>query len=304
MGFKELLSFWNINFAADGDHSLIAGSPNRTECRFLFRDDKNTYHIAEGYPLHKRSAQIRQNLLLEHLTGNHLSGIYPFYRTLSGEHGVVADGLFWQVRPYIPAEAIPRSLSGTKEENGLLWGNFLLQLENIMEKSSPDLQMPNAPFLMSDFLPELLGHARRNMPEIIGEVQKFDRLLSPFFQWERNAEKMFAHGDFHPGNILVKDGKIKIVIDWEFAGMKFPGYDMALLIGCLGMDHPDNLSCPAVRTLQDLLYRQKYMPDDAWELLPQLIAATRMGWLGEWLTLRDETLVRQELELLSILLEE
>ena len=84
--------------------------------------------------------------------------------------------------------------------------------------------------------------------------------------------------------------------------MKFPGYDMALLIGCLAMDHPDNLSSPVVRALQDTLYKNSFMPDEAWEHLSEMIAATRMGWLGEWLLLDDEELVRQELELISILL--
>ena len=34
-----------------------------------------------------------------------------------------------------------------------------------------------------------------------------------------------------------------------------------------------------------------------------MIAATRLGWLGEWLTLEDKALVAQELELISILLD-
>ena len=84
--------------------------------------------------------------------------------------------------------------------------------------------------------------------------------------------------------------------------MKFPGYDMALLIGCLAMDLPDNLSSPAVKTLLQTLYNNSFMPEDAWDQLPQMIAATRMGWLGEWLTMEDEALVRQEMALISILL--
>ncbi|MBO5307704.1 MAG: hypothetical protein J6C40_06845 [Lentisphaeria bacterium] len=78
---------------------------------------------------------------------------------------------------------------------------------------------------------------------------------------------------------------------------------MALLIGCLAMDHPDNLFSPAVCALRNTLYANRYLPDDAWERLPQMIAATRLGWLGEWLTLEDKALVAQELELISILLD-
>ena len=302
MNEKEILSFWNIPFAGTGDHSLITGSPNRTERRFLFRDDKENFYIAEGYNLNKRFSQIRQNLLLEFFAENTLSAVYPFFRTLSGSHGEIINGLFWQIRPYIPAENISRFTLGTREDYGVLWGNFLLQMKEVLQRAENLPAMPNSDFYMSDFLPELMKFAQQKMPFITGKLREFERSLAPFFKWERKAGSMFAHGDFHPGNILMEKGKIKVVIDWEFAGMKFPGYDMALLIGCLAMDHPDNLSSPVVRALQDTLYKNSFMPDEAWEHLSEMIAATRMGWLGEWLLLDDEELVRQELELISILL--
>ena len=303
MNEKEILSFWDIPFAGTGDHSLITGSPNRTESRFLFRDDKENFYIAEGYNLRKKSSQIRQNLLLEFFAENRLSAVYPFFRTLSGGHGETVNGLFWQIRPYIPAEKISRPSLGTRVDYGVLWGNFLLQMKEIIRRSDNLPSMPNAVFYMSDFLLELMKFAQQKMPFITGRLHEFERLLAPFFKWERKAGSMLAHGDFHPGNILMEQGKIKAVIDWEFTGMKFPGYDMALLIGCLAMDHPDNLSSPVVRALQDTLYKNSFMPDEAWEHLSEMIAATRMGWLGEWLLLEDEGLVRQEMELISILLE-
>ena len=107
MNEKELLSRWGMTFAGEGDRTLITGSPNRTERRFLFRDGKGVFHIVEGYALRKQSSQIRQNLLLEFLAEHGLPGIHPFLRTISGEHGEVSDALFWQIRPYIPPEAVP-----------------------------------------------------------------------------------------------------------------------------------------------------------------------------------------------------
>lgn len=301
---KEILSFWPITFDSPGPEERITGSPNRTEERFLFRDEEGIFYIAEGYSISKQSFQIRQNLLLEFLAENLLGGIHPFYRTLSGEHGAEVNGLFWQIRPYIPAETLPRESLGQKEEYGLLWGNFLLEMKEKIRETSDPPPMPNAPFYMGDFLPRLEALAERKMPSVRKELDHYTRLLSPFLKWERKADGFFAHGDFHPGNILVRDGEIKAVIDWEFAGVKFPGYDMALLTGCLGMDDPANLSGNAVKSLQNLLYTHNYLPEDAWDILPQMIAGTRMGWLGEWLNMEEVSLVRQELTLLSILLEE
>lgn len=299
---KEIASFWPITFAHCGDNALITGSPNRSESRFLFSDEAGKSYIAEGYSLFKKPFQIRQNQLLEFFAANDLECVHPFCRTVSGEHGAEFGGLFWQIRPYIPAEKVQRSAWAEEPEYGILWAEFLLQIKDALAAASDPPPMPNAPFYMSNFLPDLFGHAERKMPSIINELNAITNLLAPFFKWERRAASQFAHGDYHPGNILTGNGSIRAVIDWEFAGLKFPGYDMALLIGCLGMDHPKNLSSPSVIALQNTLYRNDFMPEEAWEHLPQMIAATRLGWLGEWLTISDTTLINQEIKLISLLL--
>ena len=303
MNEKDLLSFWQLSFESAGNDSLITGSPNRTEKRFLFKDDKGDSYIAEGYDLTKAEAQKRQNQILEYLAGNHLDAVYPFLRTADGAHGVIYHGLFWQIRPYIPAENIySREEICAKEEYGILWGDFLLQMKEKIQHASGRLAMPNARFSVSGFFPELMKHAERKMPSITEQLREMELKFAPFFKWERKMDLMFAHGDFHPGNILTEKGKIKVVIDWEFARMKFPGYDMALLVGCLAMDDPENLSSPAVKTFLKHLYCNDFLTGEVWENLSFLIAATRLGWLGEWLTLEDETLIAQEMQLLSMLL--
>ena len=301
---KDIVAFWPVKFAGMREKSLITGSPNRSETRFIFSDPEDNFYIAEGYHLRKKQFQIRQNILLEFFAANSLTGIHPFYRTSSEEHGAETGGLFWQIRPYIPAESIPRTLYPEREEHGFLWADFLLQMKDIILSAKNLPTMPNTPFYMTNFLPQLYRLAERKMPAVVSDIQKFERLLAPFFRWERKTEGLFAHGDFHPGNILLGNGSIQAVIDWEFAGIKFPGYDMALLIGCLAMDHPDNLNSPAVRSLQNTLCCNNFIPDEAWDFLPQMIAATRLGWLGEWLSMDEEILVRQELALLSILLQD
>ena len=302
MNSTDISAFWDITFAGLGEKSLITGSPNRTERRFLFGGADGRYYIAEGYNLAKKSAQIRQNLLLEFLQSNQLDCIHPFCRTRAGEHGVESGNLFWQIRPYIPAGGVDRSTLGEHAGFGERWADLLLQFKKIIGSGTNPPAMPNARFYMINFLPELQRLAARKMPVVCSKIEEFTNRLAPFFRWERTADGMFAHGDFHPGNILMDSGRIHAVIDWEFAGIKFPGYDMALLIGCLGMDHPKNLSSAAVIALQNKLYRENYLPADAWEHLGQMIAATRLGWLGEWLDLDEKILVEQEIEFITLLL--
>lgn len=57
--------------------------------------------------------------------------------------------------------------------------------------------------------------------------------LRPVFDWlvrNRPAEQeppVVCHGDFHPGNIMVKDGKVAGVIDWPAAAFADPELDVA-----------------------------------------------------------------------------
>jgi thiamine kinase-like enzyme len=301
---KEVVDFWQISFAGFGDKALITGSPNRTEDRFIFRDGNGDFYIAEGYSLKKHSQQIRQNLFLEFLASNNLCGIHPFLRTKTGEHGAAVNNLFWQIRPYIPAGKFQREELAGKAENGIIWADFLLNMKNIVERSGNQPTVSAAPFYMSEFFPMLLNFAEIKKPAIVKQLLEFGKnQFAHFFEWEKRTAGFIAHGDFHPGNILMDGGKIAAVIDWEFSGIKFPGYDMALLIGCLAMDHPLNLDSPAVRAFQDTLYRNKFISDECWEQLTLMIAATRLGWLGEWLLLDEDALVDQEMTLLSILLD-
>ena len=43
---------------------------------------------------------------------------------------------------------------------------------------------------------------------------------------------VLVHGDFHGRNIMMKEGRIQAVLDWEFAGF----YPLSELLGCTGVD--------------------------------------------------------------------
>ena len=291
---------WNISFAARLPLTP-SGSPNRSVSRFVAQDRDGRKYIAEGFELRKKSRQIAQTRMLEHLQHRGLAGVFPYLRTSDQAPGVTAEGCFWQLRLWQEADTAAALHRREPEKFAGLCAAFLLKLREIsLQTTLPP--PPNEKFSFGQYLPKLSGFAARKMAFLQPELQEICAGLDKFLNRETSLPAMFAHGDFHPGNILMSNGKIQAVIDWEFAGIKFPGYDMALLIGCLAMDDPDNLDSPAVRRLQDLLYRNEFMPDEAWEHLPQMIAATRLGWLGEWLSLDETALVKQEMELLAILL--
>ena len=43
---------------------------------------------------------------------------------------------------------------------------------------------------------------------------------------------VLVHGDFHGRNIMMKEGRVQAVLDWEFAGF----YPLSELLGCTGVD--------------------------------------------------------------------
>lgn len=292
---------WHLTFRKFRDDLAISGSPNRTLRRLLFEDISGRIYLLEEYDIRKKAAQSAQNRILEFFRDQHLSGITPALQADRGEPGVTFQRSYWQIRPWVDADPPDRKRLGLDTALARQWADFLLD----MKKISTIPGMPPAygnRFTFAGYMPRLAAFTRREMPEFLDELTAILRRLQPFLDREPGMTAMFAHGDFHPGNILLKNGRIAGVIDWEFLGWKCAGYDLALLLGCLGMDNPEWLDGPAVRTLQDHLFRNSYMPEAAWEDLPLLMAAIRLGWFGEWVDLQDRPMARQELDYIRFLL--
>ena len=300
MDKKALFAHWGIDEFEISDGIVIAGSPNRSLERVVLKCGSGEMFIAEGFSAGKKSKQIKQNAFLEHLRKENLEGIYPFLRSCDGGHGVERNGLFWQLRPYLPMDELPRETLGEMEEFGTLWGKFLLDFKKA-SSSYNFSNLPNERFFFSSYIPLLRALMIHQMPQILSKFDALVRKISPFFEIEHTLPCQISHGDFHPGNILVSAGKISAVIDWEFCGLKCAGYDPALLLGCLGMDDPDWLGGKAAEIFRQLLFEAGFMPRISWEHFTSLMAAIRFGWLGEWVDMRDRELAERELEYIEML---
>ena len=69
---------WNISFAARLPLTP-SGSPNRSVSRFVAQDRDGRKYIAEGFELRKKSRQIAQTRMLEHLQHRGLAGVFPYF---------------------------------------------------------------------------------------------------------------------------------------------------------------------------------------------------------------------------------
>ena len=113
----------------------------------------------------------------------------------------------------------------------------------------------------------------------------------------------FCHGDYHPLNVIWSTNGINAVIDWEFCGYKPEIYDVANLIGCIGMEDPESLFGDFIAELIQRLRQAKLFSDLSWRYLLEFIVALRFAWLSEWLRKFDKDMIELEQVYMRLLIE-
>jgi aminoglycoside phosphotransferase (APT) family kinase protein len=95
----------------------------------------------------------------------------------------------------------------------------------------------------------------------------------------RPASPALCHRDFRTGNIMVDQGRISAVLDWEFAAWSDPAEDLGWLTApCWRFRRPD-LACGGLAPLEDLMAGYA----DAGGIPPE---PSRLGWWQAYATAR------------------
>jgi homoserine kinase type II len=97
---------------------------------------------------------------------------------------------------------------------------------------------------------------------------------------------------------------IRAVIDWEFCGLKPELYDVANLIGCVGVEEPAALTGELVGALLRHLREAAFLSLLGWRLLLPYVLALRFAWLSEWLRKGDEEMIELELTYMRLLMQD
>ena len=174
MNDPQLLQLWGLSNCRERQDLQISGSPNRTLARTLFEDESGQVFILEEYDLRKKAPQIAQNNILEYFRSSHLPGIYPARRTLDGEHGATRQRSFWQLRPWVEADPLPRETLGDSEALAIQWSDILLNIKNLANSTA----MPQAygeRFCLASYVPRLQIFTRRNMPDLEADLNTIVR---------------------------------------------------------------------------------------------------------------------------------
>jgi homoserine kinase type II len=113
----------------------------------------------------------------------------------------------------------------------------------------------------------------------------------------------FCHGDYHPLNVIWSEKGINAVIDWEFLGYKPEIYDIAMMIGCLGMEKPQSLTGDLVFGFLERLKESGLIAEISWSILFPFVLALRFAWLSDWLKRSDPEMIDLEAVYINLLLD-
>ena len=295
---------WGYDLKCFHPELTIAGSPERALKREILETSTGELFVLEQLPVAHREARLLQAQTLHYLAQHGVEGVHPWLADVSGEFGTMQDGFFWQLRRWIEGVSLPRDSYANDAWRGNASAEFLIALK----KASSLQEMPGMggyTFTLMHYIGHLLEHFKRQIPVLVDDVKPMIAELQSYHEYEENlaGRGSFCHGDFHPGNIIWSDKGINGVIDWEFNGSKPAAYDMANLLGCLGMDAPENLTNPYAMTFVKALRDANFLTDEEWHFLPDQIAALRFGWLREWVARKDKAMITQELDFIWLILD-
>ncbi len=278
----------------------LAGSPERSAFRTAVQNEKNELYILESvFPLDiQRKEQIARSLDL--LAKNHLQGIVPYLPSPNGGHLVCDEHGYWLMSAYVPGEPLDRPGYAFEGWRGKAFADFLLSLK---KKAAPLSIKANGPFFsIASYAAHIMEDLKQNDPGFLPWFQPFfQQLETSFFPGHDALPRRFCHGDFHPVNMIWGKDTIKAVIDWEFSGIKPEGYDLANLLGCLGMEHPHALTGELVLSCVQTLRRNDFLSQESWDSLLDFILAIRFAWLSEWLRRKDTEMIEMERTYMKIL---
>ena len=297
---RHALAFWERVFQRQRPDKIIAGSPERCLCRTVIEDVEGNLllleEIAPDTKAHKQS--IITTLHFLHRQG--LKKINPCMETRGGETIIHSSGRLWQLSRFIEGIPMRRPSYVRSAVRGHALAKFLLELDRCARRI--DTVRDTTVFSLRLFIEDLMDKLRHHRPEIHTRVlPTLNFIRAGALDIHDRFPVRFCHGDYHPLNVIWSRRDIRAVIDWEFCGFKPEWYDVANLIGCIGMEDPKGLAGPLVLELISCLKGTQYLSDQSWNSLLSTVVALRFAWLSEWLRCPDEAMIELEITYMALI---
>jgi homoserine kinase type II len=299
---EEIAASWGISVKAVRPHLIPPGSPERTLFRTVIEDVQGARFVLEEIPASARYAKMRIIRSLEFLSEKGLAGITPYRVDAEGNYLHSCDGGLWQLVPFIDGVPLDRQRYLYEGWRAQLLSRFLIELGE-KSRGLPYFSLEER-FSITAYILVLVSRIEKYAPALMPRVGRALAFLKREFLGVHDALPVgFCHGDYHPLNIIWGESDIRSVIDWEFSGIKPEIYDLANMVGCLGMEHPSSLVGDLVVKLIAQVKAAGIFADISWDHFIELVVALRFAWLSEWLRKDDRAMIALELDYLELLIE-
>lgn len=290
---------WNLDYKKTRDDLLICGSPQTTDYRIVVQSAEDKFYLLERV---KKSDLKRKEIIANALEALNKSGLDSVNLYIKSEGNNIAEfaGEYWQISNYIQSTDLKRPDYAFEARRGTASALFLKQFR-LAAQELPKENVANY-INFKDFFFSFVAKLEFNSADVYEKVADVISMLKeklwPEFD---NIPLNFAHGDFHPLNILWNEICIKAVVDWEFLAVQPENYDVANMLGCLGMEDPESLGAGYAFELVSELKEDYFENDLSLKLLPVMIISLRFAWLSDWLKHDDKEMIDLECVYINIL---
>ncbi|MBN1366104.1 MAG: phosphotransferase [Syntrophaceae bacterium] len=299
---KNLAGLWQVHLKKLHHKIPIQGSPERSLFRVVFEDINGRYFLLEQIPPQSLEHKKQIAEILDLLAKENLARIQPYMADENGNNVIKHKNNFWQISPFVRGEELNREKYIYEKWRGNALATFLIQLRRKSRRLSL-ADFCNV-FSLKNYMYKLVWEINlynKNIEDEISKVVKF--LEKDFMPMYEKLPVVFCHGDYHPLNVIWSADDIKCVIDWEFCGFKSELYDIANLIGCVGVENPQSLTGDLVKSFIADLKKAKIISQRSWKYLLEFVVALRFAWMAEWLRRKDEEMIRLELDYMRLLID-
>jgi len=298
----EISRRWGLDLACWREDVSLTGSPERTVWRNVVQARDRRLFVVEKIASRTYGRKRRIAGTLKQLAELGLGQIVTVLPDTTGETIPLIDHGLWQLSPFVRGVPLDRPAYAMDGWRGAAAADFLIRFYAISVHCHGPPPWP--PFALPDYIRNLLATLSRHEAETVKRFDAFRNYLEKsLFPALPHLPGRLCHGDYHPLNMIWGAGSIRAVIDWEFCGVKPELYDLANLLGCLGMEDPQSLMGPFVGQLVGRLKKSEIFADLSWRMLPDLMLAIRFAWLSEWMRKNDRPMIQMEADYMALLLE-
>jgi homoserine kinase type II len=299
---KEISLLWGIITDRIHPHLIPHGSPERALFRTVIEGGRHDLFVLEQIPAASFHSKMLIIKTLEFLHQKGMPRIVPYFPSSDGNYIQKHKDGFWQMARYLKGVPLHRETYYNEGWRAAPLAEFLIEL-NRKAQGLPFYHAFDS-FSVRSYVERLVSQVERHQPAIYPDLQKVMAFLQrDFLGISDDLPAVFCHGDFHPLNVVWSKDDVLAVIDWEFQGVKLELYDVANMVGCLGVEDPDSLLNELVMGFVQRMRSSGIFSEDGWKFFLELVVALRFAWLSEWLRKDDKEMVVLELEYMALLID-